>query len=149
MNVPEENEKHRLPRVRFSIGSLLLWTAMIALAVNSLIMSRTVSQLKQELAPQLDLPPSEVARQFERATKVGPIATTVRDVRYSEASDAYRIDFSWTDSTSGKTWYSDVQLNHDGFGVYIGQIRNSPFLQPLGHKNPFSVAVEKPSSFTK
>lgn len=134
-------------RLRFSVGTLLLWIAIGALAMNTIIMGRKVTQLKQELASQQPLPAREVARQFEKRTTLGVIATTVKDVRYSTEADAYKIDFSWVDSTTGKTWHSDVQLNHDGFGVFYGKIRNGPFIEPLGYKHSFAVAVETPSSF--
>jgi len=115
--------------------------------MNTIIMNRHVTQLKQELASQQPLAPKEVARQFENRTTLGTIATTVKDVRYSPDADAYRVDFSWVDSASGKTWHSDIRLKHDGFGVYYGQIRNGPFIQPLGYKESFAVAVETPSPF--
>ncbi|MCM2374720.1 hypothetical protein [Aporhodopirellula aestuarii] len=110
-------------------------------------MSRQITQLKQELTSQQPLSPKEVARQFEKRATLGPITTTVKDVRYSLEADAYKVNFSWVDSTSGKTWYSDLRLNHDGFGKYYGQIRNGPFIQPLGYKEAFAITVETPSSF--
>ena len=133
-------------KFRFSIGTLLLWIAIVALTANTIIMNRRVTQLKQELASQQPLPPKDVARQFEKSTTLGPITTSVKDVRYSPESDAYRVEFSWVDSTSGKTWHSDLRLNHDGFGVYCGKIRNGPFIQPLGYKESFAVAVTTPSA---
>src|SRR6056297_1959463 len=145
-----ETNRSRTPvprRFRFSIGTLLLWIAIGALTMNTIIMNRHVTQLKQELASQQPLAPKEVARQFENRTTLGTIATTVKDVRYSPDADAYRVDFSWVDSASGKTWHSDIRLKHDGFGVYYGQIRNGPFIQPLGYKESFAVAVETPSPF--
>lgn len=134
-------------RFRFSIGTLLLWIAIGAVTMNSIIMRRQVAQLEQELASQQPLAPKDVAHQFEKSTTLGPITTTVKDVRYSAEADAYRVEFSWDDSASGETWYSDVRLDHDGFGTYYGEIRNGPFIQPLGHKEAFVVLVETPSSF--
>ena len=130
---------------RFSLGTLLLWIAIFALTANTIVMNRELSRMKQEVAAQQPLPAQEVARQFEKSTTLGPITTSVRDVRYSEDDDAYRVKFSWTDSTTGKTWYSDVRLKHDGFGVYYGQIRNGPFIKPLGRSDSYSVSVETPS----
>lgn len=134
-------------RFQFSIGTLLLWIAIGALAANTVIMNRQITRLKQGLASQQPLSPKEVARQFEQSTTLGTITTTVKDVRYSAEAEAYRVTFSWIDSASGKTWHSDVRLDHDGFGVYYGQIRNGPFIQPLGYKEAFPVAVTTPSSF--
>lgn len=141
-NVPQANVPRRF---RFSIGTLLLWMAVVALTANTVITNRRVAQLKQELESQRPLPPREVARQFEENTTLGPIATSVKDVRYSSASDAYRVKYSWVDSTTGKSWQSDIDLKSDGFGTYYGQIRNDPFLQPLGQKEFFVVAVKTPS----
>lgn len=132
---------------RFSIGTLLLWFVILALTLNAIMMNRQISRLTKEVAAQQPLSPKEVARQFEKRATLGPVSTTVRDVRYSEQEDAYRVEFSWVDATSGKTWFSDVRLKNDGFGVYYGQIRNGPFIQPLGYKESFTVAVETPSGF--
>ena len=112
-------------------------------------MNRHVTQLKQEVASQQPLDPKEVARQFEKSTTLGTITTTVKDVRYSPEADAYRVNFSWIDSASGKTWFSDVRLSSDGFGIYYGQIRNGPFIQPLGCKESYAVAVKTPSALVQ
>jgi hypothetical protein len=142
-------------RVRFSIGTLLLWITIGALAANTIVINRQVTQLKQELASQQPLlskgplPLNEVARQFEKWTKLGRITTTVKDVRYSPEAESYKVKFSWADSASGKTGNSTVQLNHEGFGEYYGAIADQSFLQPLGNSYPFSVKVETPSSFQK
>ncbi|QDV23857.1 hypothetical protein [Aureliella helgolandensis] len=132
---------------RFSLGTMLLWIAIGALTTNTIIMNRLVTQLRNEVASQQPLSPKEVARQFEMGATLGPITTTVKDVRYSPEADAYRVKFSWVDAASGNTWHSDIQLEHDGFGVYYGQIRNGPFIQPLGYTESFPVAVETRSSF--
>lgn len=108
------------------------------------MMNYRISQMQRETASQYPLHPAEVARQFEELATVGPIKTTVKDVRFSAEADAYRVKFSWFDSTSGKTWHSGLRLNHDGFGVYIGQIHNAPFVRPLGTE-VYTVAVRTPS----
>lgn len=143
-----------LRRFRFSIGTFLLWIAIGALSMNKIITNRhvtqleqEVTQLKQDLASQQPLPPKEVARQFEKRTTRGTITTTVKDVRYSPEADACKVNFSWADSASGNAWHSDVRLTHDGFGRYYGQIKNPLFVQALGHKESFAIAVETPSSF--
>lgn len=132
-------------KVRFSYGSILLWLAIAALTINTVIMNRHVARLEQDLASQRPLAPREVARQFEERTSLGPLTTTVKDVRYSPEADAYRVEFSYANSGSGETWHSDVRLNHDGFGTYFGQIRGQPFIEPLGHKDFFPVSVKTPS----
>lgn len=132
-------------RFRFSIGTILLWVAIAALTINTVIMNRHVARLGNDLASQRPLAPREVARQFEQRTTLGTIATTVKDVRYSPEADTYEVEFSWADAASGKTWHSDVRLNHDGFGTYLGQIRGQPFIEPLGHKDFFPVSVKTPS----
>lgn len=140
---------HTSRRFRFSIGMLLLWIAIAALTANTIITNRRLTQVTQEMAAVQPLPPNEVAKQFEKSTTLGPITTSVKDVRYSAEFDAYRVAFSWVDATSGETWQSDVRLNHDGFGVYYGQIRNGPFIQPLGHKEAFAVHIRTPSTFNQ
>ena len=129
------------------MGTLLLWVAILAVAINTALLNRQIYLLKHEVAAQQPLTPKEVARQFEKSTTLGPISTSVRDVRYSEEADTYRVEFSWVDATTGKTWFTDVRLKHDGFGIYYGKIRNGPFIKPLGYKDSFTVAVETPSSF--
>ena len=148
MSDPTNTSQTQVPRrFRFSLGTLLLWIAIGALTTNTIIMNRQVARLNHEVASQQPLSPDDVARQFEIRTTLGPITTTVKDVRYSPEADAYRVNFSWVDSASGNTWHSDIQLAHDGFGVHYGQIRNGPFIQPLGYTESFPVAVETPSSF--
>ena len=90
----------------------------------------------QRLRP---LPVEEVARQFEQSTTVGPIKTTVGDVRYSPKEDAYKVQFSWDNAQTNQKWFTDVQLTSDGFGGYYGQITSSEFLQPLGRTNAYTV----------
>ena len=140
-------------RIRFSIGTLLLWIAIIALTMNTIIMNRHVTRLTQEIArlkqgiaSQQPLSPKEVARQFEKSLTRGTVTTTVKDVRYSPEADAYRVDFSYVDSASGNAWNSEIRLNHDGFGVYWGGIQSGPLIQSLGYKNSFAVVVKTPSS---
>jgi len=132
-------------RFRFSLGSMLLWAAIVCLATSNLVTSRQLSQLKRELDANQPLTATEVARQFQDNTTLGPISVTVKDVRYSPDTDSYKVDFSWTDATTNKTWSSDVELTSDGYGTYYGQIRNGPFIQALGHKESFTVAVKTTS----
>jgi hypothetical protein len=136
-------------RFRFSIGTLLLWIAIAALTANTIITNRKLARLNMELSSYQPLPPKEVARQFAKSTTHGPITTSVTDVRYSPDNDEYKVQFSWVDATNGKTWSSDTRLKHDGFGVYYGEIRNGPFIQPLGFKELFPVSVRTPSAFSE
>lgn len=105
-------------------------------------MERELAEIHQERLP---LSAEEVARQFEEGTTLGPISTTVKDVRYSPAEDAYKVDLSWTDATTGNSWSTDVILSTDGYGTYFGRIRNRPFIELLGHEDGFTVAVKTPS----
>ena len=98
-----------------------------------------------ELNSQRPIPAVEVARQFEKATTIPPITVTVTDVRYSSTKDSYKIDFSWVDRTTNKSWHSDIKLESDGFGAYYGTIRNGPYIKPLGHKNGYAVSVNSKS----
>ena len=133
-------------RFRFSIGTLLLWVAIVALTANTIITNRQMaqlkiitllemSQLKKELSSYHPLPPNEVARQFEKSTTRGTITTSVKDVRYSPESEAYQVEFSWVDSANGKGWLSEMRLTHNGFGEYYGQTMDKSF----------TVAVRTPS----
>lgn len=146
MNEPAEPDPNRFARrFQFSIGSMLLWMAVVCLAVTNMWTQWELSTVKRELASQQPLPAEEVARQFQQKTTLGPITVKVRDVRYSPESDSYKVAFSWTDKTTNKTWSTDVKLTSDGYGTYFGQIRNDPFITPLGFKESFTVAVETPS----
>ena len=142
----ETPERPASQRMRFSLGSLLLWTAIVGLATAYIMNSRKLSRLQSELDAHRPIPVAEVATQFEKATTIPPITVTVKDVRYSSTKDSYKIDFSWTDRTTNKSWFSDIHLKSDGYGAYYGTIRNGPFVQPLGYKNGFTVAVNSKSS---
>ena len=130
---------------RFLFGTMPLWFAIIGLVAWNLVTTRQLSQLKRETDANRPLPPTEVARQFQENTTRGPISVIVKDVRYAPGSDSYKIDFSWTNATTNETWFSDVKLSPDGYGVYVGQIRNESFIQPLGYKESFVVAIKSPS----
>jgi hypothetical protein len=136
-------------RVRFSLGNLVLLTAVLALSLALFLTNRKLWQTERELEAMRPLPVEEVARQFEARTKVDQITTTVKDVRYSPKEDAYRVGFSWTDKAAGQTWFTDVKLVSDGFGDYYGKILNPEFAQPLGHANGFTVVVQTPSALKK
>lgn len=132
-------------RFQFSVRSALLWVAIGCLAITNVLTRRELSAVKRELDANRPLSVKEVARQFEQNATLGPISVKVRDIRYSPHKDSYKVDFSWTDATTNKSWSSDVELTTDGYGVYSGQIRNGPFIDPLGYKEAFSVAVKSPS----
>jgi hypothetical protein len=119
--------------------------AIGCLAVTNVLTHRELSAVKRELDANRPLSAKEVARQFQQNTTLGPIAVKVRDVRYSPDKDSYKVDFSWTDATTNKSWSSDIELTADGYGAYYGQIRNGPFIGPLGYKEAFSVAIKSPS----
>ena len=139
------SQRNARGRVQFSIGTLMLWTAIVCLAVSHGILALQMRGLKRELESSRPLRAEEVARQFEQRTTLPPIRTTVRDVRYSSEKDSYKVDFSWHNAKNGRTWSSDVTLKSDGFGSYFGEIRNGSFVQPLGYKSPYSVVVKSPS----
>jgi len=133
---------------RLSFGTILLWVAIVCITIAIIMMKRDLSQIKQNLNSQVPLSVQEVAQQFQKRTTLGPITVTVKDVRYSSEKDSYKIDFSWTDATTGKIWHTDVQLTNDTYGTYFGVIRNDPFFKPLGYEDGYPVAVESPSLFT-
>jgi hypothetical protein len=142
--------------LRFSLGQLLLIVTIACLVLAIVLMSFQMRLLgsrlestQQELSALQPLSVDEVARQFQAATTLGPVTTKVSDVRYSPKEDAYRVRFSWTDAKTAQTWSTDVELKNDGFGTYVGAIRNSEFIQPLGYTDQFFVAVETPSKFSE
>lgn len=139
-------------RFRFSIGAMLLWMVIAYLAANNVVTSRRVAIMKRELESQnrelsthRPLAATEVARQFEKNATISPISVTVKDVRYSPDSDSYKVEFSWTDTSTNQSWSADVKLISDGYGSYYCQIRNGPFITPLGNKESFTVMVRSPS----
>jgi hypothetical protein len=124
-------ERPRFWRVRFSIGSLLLLMALVGLAITLGITYRKLDRAERELSAMRPLSRDEVAQQFERNTSFGSHRTTVTDVRYSQKDDAYRVTFSWVDSTTNKEWSTDLTLRSDGFGLYQGVIDVPEFTKQL------------------
>ena len=143
-------------KIRFSIGTLLLWIVIGVLAINSIVMNRNlvrvereITQSKRKSESQLPLTPDEVSRQFEENTARRSVATKVKDVRYSPEADAYRVSFSYFDSADGTNLPLTITLNHDGFGVYSGTIKGGPLIESLEQYSEFHsfvVSVETPSS---
>ena len=71
-----------------SLGTLLLVVTIVCLATALMLEHRRLTQIerqlaetKRELSTLQPLSAEEVARQFENATTLGPISTTVKDVR--------------------------------------------------------------------
>ena len=108
-------------------------------------LERKLSDAERKLSTLQPLSAEEVARQFEDAATLGPISTSVKDVRYSPTEDAYKVDFAWNNKKSGDRWRTQVKLTADGYGKYYGRIRNDSFYGPLGYKDGFTIAVETPS----
>ena len=132
---------------RLSYSTMLLWILIVYLLITSIKLQRDISVMKQGNVIQTPLSVQEVARQFEKRTHLPPISTDVRDVRYSPENDAFKVEFSWTNRDTEKTWHTDVKLSSDGYGRYIGTIRNGPFIEPTGHEDGYSVVVESPCQF--
>jgi hypothetical protein len=150
----DANEQRSTAAKQFSLAQLLIIVTavclLLALVLNYRELATTrdrLAETRDQLASTQPLAPEEVARQFAEHTTLGPIKTKVNEVRYSPKDDAYLVDFSWTDATTGQTWSSDVQLTSNGFGRYGGQIRNDPFIQPLGYKEFFLVVVSSKPAF--
>jgi hypothetical protein len=138
-------------RFQFSLGSMLLLTAVVGLSISLVLVYSKLVHTERALNALQPISAEEVARQFERNTTIGGgrISTNVTDVRYSPAENAYKVDFSWTDSQTGQSWSSDVKLKSDGFGTYFGQIRNSEFVKPLKSSDSYLVVVETPSALKR
>ena len=139
-----------MPRFQFSLNNLLLWIAVIALAIGLVLTTRELSSRRRELEALQPLSVQEVARQFEARTSQGTLKVTVSDVRYSQADDAYRVKFSCVNSTDGASWTSDVKLEGDHFGSYSGMIRDGTYLTAIGTSSDgFYIVVEPPSTLGK
>jgi hypothetical protein len=132
----------------FSCSTILLWILVVYLLVTSVSIQRDISTIKQGSITQAPLSFQEVARQFKERTTLPPISTEVNDVRYSPKNDSFQVEFSWTNRDTEKTWHTDVKLSGDGYGRYIGTIRNGLFIEPIGHEDGYSVVVESPSQFS-
>jgi hypothetical protein len=147
----EKSERPAFWRIRFSLGSLLLLMAVVGLAIALGLTYRKLDRAERELNALQPLSREEVARQFERNTSFGPHRTTVTDVRYSKKEDAYRVTFSWVDSTTNKPWSSDLTLRPaDAFGSYQGQIDVPEFTKQLtafGVTGSCRIFVGSPSMF--
>jgi hypothetical protein len=152
----DETPKSEQPgvwRIRYSIATLLLLMATIGLAISLGLTYRKLARTERELDAMRPLPEQEVARQFEKNTTLGPVRTTVKDVRYAPKEDAYKISFSYVISggptASPTEWTSSVTLSSYGLGAYRGVIQATEFNYALrglgGSPNFFSISVETPS----
>ena len=146
-SVVSEHSTKPARRFRFSLSTALMFVAIMGLTFALIDSQRRLAQTEKELETHRPLSLKEVASQFEQGTTLGPISTTVRDVRYSPDENAYRISFSWTNRNTAQTWSTDVMLRSDGFGQYYGEIRNTDFIKPLGHPERYLVGVQTPSGF--
>lgn len=148
--VSQPFEKRRFP---CSLGSILLWVAIVGLAIINVMTYRELEGIRHELHALREtsmesnwpLPAEEVARQFKARTTLGPISTLVRDVRYSPKEDSYKVEYSCTNDANTEKWSSDVILDSTGYGRYSGEIRWDAFTTPLGYDERFVVSVETPS----
>lgn len=148
-DTPDDATRPR--RLQFSLGSMLMLTAVVGLSISLVLVYSKLVRTERALSALQPISVEEVARQFERNTSIGGgrITTKVTDVRYSPAENAYKVNFSWTDSQTGQSWSSDVKLKSDGFGMYFGQIRNSEFVKPLKSSDVYLVVVETPSALRR
>ena len=109
-----KSEQPAVWRIRYSIATLLLLMAAIGLAIALTLTYRKLARTERELDAMRPLPEQEVARQFEKKTTLGPVRTTVTDVRYAPKEDAYKVSFSYVISggptASPTEWTSSVTL---------------------------------------
>ena len=134
------------PRLRFSLGSMLLMMAVVCLSISLVIVYGRLMRIERELNASRPLSAEEVARQFETSTKFSTFSTKVQDVRYSPKEDSFLVSFSWDDPTTKTSWSTEVRLKPDGYGRYFGQIRSGEFLKSVGSTNDvYTVVVESPS----
>ena len=138
-------ERRNSRRFRFSLGSLLLWVAVLSLAISLGLKYRRLDRAERQLGAMQPIAPQVVARAIEQQTTTAKLQTKVEDVRNSKKDDAYKVSISWPDST-GTKWSTDVRLQADGYGAYFGRITSGAFLQAIGSTTTeYGVAVETPS----
>ncbi len=129
------------------IGSCIIAVAIIAaphLAPRS-AQSQKVGVIEESQWP---IPAAEVARQFEKVMTISPIKTTVHDVRFSDKKNTYRVEYTYTNRDTGKSWQSGVDLSSNEFGRYSGAIRHTEFLIATGRADDsqYFVEVKTPST---
>lgn len=138
-------ENNHKPRAfRFTIGTFLLGTTLTALFITVMIVQRNVRQLQQNGSPQKPFSISEIATSVENYASVHPKPVKVVDVQYSPRSDSYKVWFTFVDTTTGESLKTNVILNGDGYGSYIGCIKHDRFLAPLPNKDGLWLGIEPP-----
>ena len=133
----------------FSLATMLLVITIACLATALILTNRRLTRLERRQLSHDPLTLEEVVTQFEKQTTLAPISTEVIDVRYSEEKDAYKVRFSWTNSTTQKTWTTDIILESDDYGAYLGKIRSRPFVEPLGATYGFPIVVQSASKIQR
>jgi len=148
-NVEQHKPQPRPPaprRFRLSLGKSLLWGTIAVLGIAYATTHRELVAVRQELKRALPIPIEEVARQFQESTTSGPIATQVRDVRYSSTDDSYKVKYSWVDPATGQTWSSDRELAGNGYGAYLGRIGIKELCEPWEKSGHWIVVKARPSA---
>jgi hypothetical protein len=146
MSDESSSQASRRNRFQFSLGSMMLLTAVFALSIALVLVYSRLQKAERALDALQPMSAEEVAQQFEVNTNLVNVETKVNDVRFSPSENAFRVEFSWTDPQTKSMWSTDVKLVSDGFGVYYGKIFSSEFLKAVGASGEYYVvAVKTPS----
>ncbi len=123
-----------MARLRISLTSLFMLTAISALAV-ALCYSRyevsrlheQIAKLNRELDSKLPLRFLEIKAQIEQQCADAKTPVTVISSGYS--GSAYLVGFAYFEPQTGVSKNSSFTLRYNQKGRFVGAIRDAPFLQ--------------------
>ncbi len=123
-----------MARLRISLTSLFVLTAIAALVVALCFSRFEVSRLNQEnaelnseLNTNLPIRSLEIKAQIEQQTAAAKMPVTVISSGYT--GSAYLVGFSYFDPQTGVSKSSSFTLRYNQKGRFVGSIRDAPFLQ--------------------
>jgi len=134
-----------MKRIRFSLASMLLLTAIVALTITLIYSRLEISQLTKELRNVVPLREIEVGAQIERQTAVAKIPVSITSYMYTGST--YHIGFEYFDPLTGARTPSSFLLRYDKKGRHVGVIRDALFLSPQpdeGGERGLRIAVIDP-----
>ena len=117
-----------MKRIRFSLTSMFLVTAIVALVIALAYSRYEVAQLTKEFNSVVPLREIEIASQIERATADARMPVTVTSSMYT--GNTYVIGFEYFDPKTGARRNSSFKLRYEKNGRHVGVIRDDPFLSP-------------------
>lgn len=117
-----------MKRIRLSLMSMFLLTAIVALVIALAYSRFEIAQLSKELNSVAPLRAMEIAAQIERETAAAEMPVTVISTMYS--GNTYLIGFEYFDPVTGARTASSFKLRYEQNGRHVGAIRDDPFLSP-------------------